>query len=77
MYSCGSVHLACNVPHILVDCHFVFRFFYESIWREWDEDEDGDYSYVARYLETRLQLYHDIKEGNLPKDLINRYRGKY
>lgn len=53
------------------------RFFYESIWREWDEDEDGDYSYVARYLETRLQLYHDIKEGNLPKDLINRYRETY
>ncbi|XP_015760406.1 PREDICTED: SHC SH2 domain-binding protein 1-like isoform X2 [Acropora digitifera] len=49
------------------------RFFYENIWREWDEDEDGDYSYVARYLEARLQLYHDIKEGNLPKDLVNRY----
>lgn len=54
----------------------LLRFFYENIWREWDEDEDGDYSYVARYLEARLQLYHDIKEGNLPKDLVNRYGGK-
>ena len=52
-----------------------FRFFYDNIWREWDEDEDGDYSYVGRYLETRLQLYHDIKDGHLPRDLIKRYRG--
>lgn len=54
---------------------FFFRFFYENIWREWDEDEDGDYSYVGRYLETRLQLYHDIKDGHLPRDLVKRYRG--
>lgn len=66
--------MPCTVPNN----YFIslLRFFYENIWREWDEDEDGDYSYVARYLEARLQLYHDIKEGNLPKDLVNRYGGK-
>ena len=26
-------------------------------------------------LETRLQLYHEIQDGNLPKDLVQRYKG--
>ena len=51
------------------------RFFYENIWREWDEDDDGDYCYAARHLDTRIQLYYDIQNGSLPKELINNYKG--
>ena len=65
----------CFILLILLHLIFFCRFFYENIWREWDEDDDGDYSYVGRHLETRLQLYHDIQGGNLPKDLIKKYRG--
>ena len=54
---------------------FHFRFFYDNIWREWDADDDGDYCFASRHLETRLQLYHEIQDGNLPKDLVQRYKG--
>lgn len=53
------------------------RFFYENIWREWDEDDDGEYCYAGRHLDTRIQLYYDIQEGNLPRDLVNNYRDSY
>ena len=61
--------------HSNIQLIFFFRFFYENIWREWDEDDDGDYCYAGRHLETRLRLYHDIQDGNLPKDLVKRYKG--
>ncbi|XP_020606708.1 SHC SH2 domain-binding protein 1 homolog B-like [Orbicella faveolata] len=53
------------------------RFFYENIWREWDEDDDGEYCYAARHLDTRIQLYYDIQNGSLPKDLVNNYKDTY
>lgn len=75
--SCYWLFKATCAFYLLILLHLIFfcRFFYENIWREWDEDDDGDYSYVDRHLETRLQLYHDIQGGNLPKDLIKKYRG--
>ena len=71
----GYINGPAEVFLLLLHLILFYRFFYENIWREWDEDDDGDYSYVARHLETRLQLYHDIQGGNLPNDLIKKYRG--
>lgn len=53
------------------------RFFYENLWREWDEDDDGDYLYAASNLENRLRLHYDIAQNNLSKDFIRRYTANY
>ena len=53
------------------------RFFYENLWKEWDEQDDEDYLYVARNLQNRLRLHYDISQKNLSKDFIRRYTGKY
>lgn len=74
-----------RIPETLINIHtdkallivwLLSRFFYENIWREWDEDDDGEYCYAGRHLDTRIQLYYDIEEGNLSRDLVNNYRGR-
>lgn len=59
----------------LIESTHTCRFFYEHIWREWDEDDDGDYSYAGRHLESRLRLYYDMCDGSIPKESIQRYQG--
>ncbi|XP_007887597.1 SHC SH2 domain-binding protein 1 isoform X2 [Callorhinchus milii] len=50
------------------------RFFYENIWRKWDEDDDDDdYDYFVRCCEPRLKLHYDILEDRVPTDLIAEY----
>ncbi|XP_072135755.1 SHC SH2 domain-binding protein 1 isoform X2 [Mobula birostris] len=50
------------------------RFFYQHIWRIWDEDdEDDDFDYFVRCCEPRLKLYYDILEDRVPADLIAEY----
>ncbi|KXJ17847.1 SHC SH2 domain-binding protein 1-like B [Exaiptasia diaphana] len=53
------------------------RFFYENVWREWDEDDDSGCSYTSLYLEQRLRLFYDIRDGLLPKELIRKYQDNY
>ena len=36
------------------DCPF--RFFYQHIWRSWDEEEEDEYDYFVRCVEPRLRL---------------------
>ncbi|XP_069757796.1 SHC SH2 domain-binding protein 1 [Narcine bancroftii] len=51
-----------------------FRFFFQHIWRIWDEDdEDDDFDYFVRCCEPRLKLYYDILEDRVPADLIAEY----
>ncbi|XP_068848898.1 SHC SH2 domain-binding protein 1 isoform X3 [Capricornis sumatraensis] len=33
------------------------RFFYQHIWRSWDEEEEDEYDYFVRCVEPRLRLY--------------------
>ncbi|XP_026123672.1 SHC SH2 domain-binding protein 1-like [Carassius auratus] len=50
------------------------RFFYEHIWRKWDEeDEDDDFDYFVRCVEPRLRLYYDILEDRVPAGLEAEY----
>ncbi|EDO37070.1 predicted protein [Nematostella vectensis] len=53
------------------------RFFYGNLWREWDEDDDSDISYVTNHLEARLRLYYDTIDGTLPRDLVKKYKDAY
>ena len=32
------------------------RFFFEYIWRGWDEEDDSSYNFVTRHIEPRLKL---------------------
>ncbi|XP_035507708.1 SHC SH2 domain-binding protein 1 [Morone saxatilis] len=51
------------------------RFFYEHIWRQWDEeDEDDDFDYFVRCVEPRLRLYYDILEDRVPAGLVAEYQ---
>ncbi|XP_034040285.1 SHC SH2 domain-binding protein 1 isoform X2 [Thalassophryne amazonica] len=51
------------------------RFFYQHIWRQWDEeDEDDDFDYFVRCVEPRLRLYYDILEDRVPAGLVAEYQ---
>ncbi|XP_064315550.1 SHC SH2 domain-binding protein 1 isoform X2 [Phalacrocorax carbo] len=48
------------------------RFFYQCIWRTWDEDDDDDFDYFVRCVEPRLRLYvfgYQKYSGLQPKGL--------
>ncbi|XP_027723578.1 SHC SH2 domain-binding protein 1 [Vombatus ursinus] len=49
------------------------RFFYQNIWRSWDEEEEDEYNYFVRCVEPRLRLHYDILEERVPSGLINDY----
>ncbi|XP_070422566.1 SHC SH2 domain-binding protein 1 [Equus przewalskii] len=50
------------------------RFFYQNIWRSWDEEEEDEYDYFVRCVEPRLRLHYDILENRVPSGLIVDYR---
>uniref|UniRef100_A0A8C9FXJ5 SHC binding and spindle associated 1 n=1 Tax=Pavo cristatus TaxID=9049 RepID=A0A8C9FXJ5_PAVCR len=49
------------------------RFFYECIWRTWDEEEEDDFDYFVRCVEPRLRLHYDILEHRVPSGLVADY----
>ncbi|XP_067109128.1 testicular spindle-associated protein SHCBP1L-like [Osmerus mordax] len=49
------------------------RFFYDFLWRDWDDEEEGDDDY-AGLIEKRIQLYYDIHDGTIPGPINERYR---
>ncbi|XP_077166294.1 SHC SH2 domain-binding protein 1 [Paroedura picta] len=51
------------------------RFFYQHIWRSWDEEDDDDFDYFVRCVEPRLRLYYDILEDRVPSVLVADYHG--
>nr|XP_019587261.1 PREDICTED: SHC SH2 domain-binding protein 1 [Rhinolophus sinicus] len=50
------------------------RFFYQNIWRSWDEEEEDEYDYFVRCVEPRLRLHYDILEDRVPSGLVTDYR---
>ncbi|XP_006872622.1 PREDICTED: SHC SH2 domain-binding protein 1 [Chrysochloris asiatica] len=50
------------------------RFFYQNIWRSWDEEEEDEYDYFVRCVEPRLRLHYDILEDRVPSGLTVDYR---
>ncbi|XP_010881827.1 testicular spindle-associated protein SHCBP1L isoform X1 [Esox lucius] len=47
------------------------RFFYDFLWRDWDDEEECDE--YAGLIEKRIQLYYDIQDGIIPGPIIERY----
>ncbi|XP_064884615.1 SHC SH2 domain-binding protein 1 isoform X1 [Columba livia] len=50
------------------------RFFYQCIWRTWDEEEEDDFDYFVRCVEPRLRLHYDILERRVPSGLVADYQ---
>ncbi|KAJ4947539.1 hypothetical protein JOQ06_009574 [Pogonophryne albipinna] len=50
------------------------RFFYDHIWRQWDEEDEDDFDYFVRCVEPRLRLYYDILEDRVPAGLVAEYQ---
>ncbi|NP_001087996.1 SHC SH2 domain-binding protein 1 homolog B [Xenopus laevis] len=50
------------------------RFFYQQIWRPWDEEEEDYFDYFVRCVEPRLRLHYDILEDRIPSGLVAEYR---
>ncbi|MEE6500581.1 hypothetical protein FKM82_003839 [Ascaphus truei] len=50
------------------------RFFYQNIWRPWDEEDEDDLDYFVRCVEPRLRLHYDILEDRVPSGLVAEYR---
>ncbi|KAM4720793.1 SHC SH2 domain-binding protein 1 [Rhinophrynus dorsalis] len=46
------------------------RFFYQHIWRPWDEEEEDHFDYFVRCVEPRLRLHYDILEDRVPSGLV-------
>ncbi|XP_056381673.1 SHC SH2 domain-binding protein 1 isoform X2 [Hyla sarda] len=49
------------------------RFFYQNIWRSWDEEEEDHFDYFTRCAEPRLRLHYDILEERIPSELVSEY----
>ncbi|XP_072374271.1 SHC SH2 domain-binding protein 1 [Scyliorhinus torazame] len=49
------------------------RFFFQHIWRNWDEDDDDDFDYFVKCCEPRLKLCYDILEDRVPANLVTEY----
>ncbi|NP_001085681.1 SHC SH2 domain-binding protein 1 homolog A [Xenopus laevis] len=49
------------------------RFFYQQIWRPWDEEEEDYFDYFVRCVEPRLRLHYDILEDRIPSGLVAEY----
>ncbi|XP_075045324.1 SHC SH2 domain-binding protein 1 [Mixophyes fleayi] len=49
------------------------RFFYQHIWRSWDEEEEDHIDYFTRCAEPRLRLHYDILEERIPSELVSEY----
>ncbi|NXI46055.1 SHCBP protein, partial [Galbula dea] len=50
------------------------RFFYQCIWRTWDEEEEDEFDYFVRCVEPRLRLHYDILEHRVPSGLVADYQ---
>ncbi|XP_065410549.1 testicular spindle-associated protein SHCBP1L isoform X3 [Chrysemys picta bellii] len=50
----------------------VVRFFYDFLWRDWDDDESCE-TYTA-LVEERIKLWCDIENGTIPAPIGQRFR---
>ncbi|KAL7984790.1 hypothetical protein Chor_003360 [Crotalus horridus] len=50
----------------------VVRFFYDFLWRDWDDDENSE-TYAA-LMEERIKIWCDIQNGIIPAPIAHRFR---
>ncbi|XP_044295067.1 testicular spindle-associated protein SHCBP1L [Varanus komodoensis] len=50
----------------------IVRFFYDFLWRDWDDDENSE-TYAA-LIEERIKIWCDIQNGIIPAPIAHRFR---
>ncbi|KAM5294313.1 testicular spindle-associated protein SHCBP1L [Glossophaga mutica] len=50
----------------------VVRFFYDFLWRDWDDEESSE-NYTA-LIEERINLWCDIQDGTIPGPIAQRFK---
>ncbi|XP_036891024.1 testicular spindle-associated protein SHCBP1L isoform X2 [Sturnira hondurensis] len=50
----------------------VVRFFYDFLWRDWDDEENSE-NYTA-LIEERINLWCDIQDGTIPGPIAQRFK---
>ncbi|XP_066451104.1 testicular spindle-associated protein SHCBP1L [Eleutherodactylus coqui] len=50
----------------------IVRFFFDYLWRDWDEEENCE-SYSV-LIEERINLYGEIQDGNIPCSIAQRFK---
>lgn len=51
----------------------VVRFFYINLYMPWDDENDTD-DWVERHLESRLQIFYNLKTGVFPRNMAKHVR---
>ncbi|XP_069089449.1 testicular spindle-associated protein SHCBP1L [Pleurodeles waltl] len=64
----GQDEVICGIAHFLE----VVRFFYDFLWRDWDDEECCE-NYTA-VIEERIKLYYDIQDGTIPGPIGQRFK---
>ncbi|XP_075472686.1 testicular spindle-associated protein SHCBP1L [Ascaphus truei] len=64
----GQDDVICEIAHTLE----VVRFFYDYLWRDWDDEEICE-NYTA-LIEERIKLYYDIQDGTIPGPIGQRFK---
>ncbi|KAG8132819.1 hypothetical protein E2320_010638 [Naja naja] len=60
------------IPFIGVLVEIITRFFYDFLWRDWDDDENSE-TYAA-LMEERIKIWCDIQNGIIPAPIAHRFR---
>nr|XP_020645418.1 testicular spindle-associated protein SHCBP1L [Pogona vitticeps] len=50
----------------------IVRFYYDFLWRDWDDDEDSE-TYAA-LIEERIKIWCDIQNGIIPAPVAHRFK---
>lgn len=51
------------------NCVDMLRFFYQHVWRPWDNDNDDDLDWATQHLERRIRFHHDLVARRLSRPL--------
>ncbi|XP_061486562.1 testicular spindle-associated protein SHCBP1L isoform X2 [Rhineura floridana] len=61
-----------NVVYDIAKTLEIVRFFYDFLWRDWDDDENSE-TYAA-LIEERIKIWCDIQNGIIPAPIAHRFR---
>ncbi|KAM3840882.1 testicular spindle-associated protein SHCBP1L [Vipera latastei] len=61
-----------NVVFNIAKALEIVRFFYDFLWRDWDDDENSE-TYAA-LIEERIKIWCDIQNGIIPAPIAHRFR---
>lgn len=51
------------------NCVDMLRYFYQHVWRPWDNDTDDDRDWAGQHLERRIRFHHDLLARRVSRPL--------